>query len=93
MKQAGSDIVIDMNKNSEGVFEKNRVRKTKRKTAKEDVRPDTLKKSRPAENVSRGRRKEPVESTVPNPVRDLQEGFQAGLEFLSGINTVVRLFK
>ena len=99
MKKVGSDIVIDMKPNSKGVFEGGRVRKVKDKSAQKDVRPGTLKKSRPAEKVnartrvSRGRKQEPVESTVLNPVRELQEGVQAGLDLLSGVSSVMRLFK
>ena len=100
MKKADSDIVIDMKPNSNGVFEGGCVRTVRKKSAKEDVRPDkTLKKSRPPKlatarvNARRGRRKEPVKSAVPNPVSDLQEGVQAGLDILSGISSVARLFR
>jgi hypothetical protein len=98
MAKADSDTIIDMEPNSQGVFESKSVKKVKDKSAKKDVRPEALKKTRPAKKAiarakkSRGRR-EPVKSTVPNPVRDLQEGIQAGLDLFSDIKTIARMFR
>ena len=99
MKTAASDIVIDMKPNSEGIFEKGCVRKTKVKAATGDVQPEVHKKNRSAKkattrgHLSRGRKKSPVGSAVPDPVSELQEGLQAGLDFISGVNSIARLFK
>jgi len=99
-KRKDHDIEIEMEPNASGTFEAKRTRTSKKKAASEsrDVRPRPKKKSRQSGSGRRVARKDnnmapAINRSVPDPVQEIREGFEAGLEIIKGINSVMRAFK
>ena len=93
--------VIEMEPGTDGKFEAKRTIKPRKRKKPKVARPEPDADSRPPRAAypkgcarsERGVTKRPVKEVSPDPLSDIQEGFQVGLKIACGIRDMVRLFR